>query len=140
MDLQTSLNCSRLGYMFFPRSLYVPLLTSAHWSWLGTISRERSRTSLNASSPYRHRSPSIYTQNIGHSIVDQNYCTTIKWRSVVCASQWHQLAERHLQSLLDDIRVHRIPVDFLDLFDSARLPFYDGVHRSVLCRNLAHVI
>ena len=42
-----------------------------------------------------------------------------------------------LQSLLDDIRVHRIPVDFLDLFDSARLPFYDGVHRSVTCLSLA---
>lgn len=30
------------------------------------------------------------------------------------------------QSLLDDIRAHRIPVDFLDLFDAARVPFYDG--------------
>ncbi|KAJ3507597.1 hypothetical protein NLJ89_g6208 [Agrocybe chaxingu] len=33
----------------------------------------------------------------------------------------HQLA-----SLLDDIRAHRIPVDFLELFDAARVPFYDG--------------
>lgn len=30
------------------------------------------------------------------------------------------------QSLLDDIRAHRIPVDFLDLFDAAGVPFYDG--------------
>jgi len=30
------------------------------------------------------------------------------------------------QSLLDDIRGHRIPVDFLELFDLARVPFYDG--------------
>ena len=30
------------------------------------------------------------------------------------------------QSLLDDIRAHRIPVDFLELFDSAKVPFYDG--------------
>ncbi|KAK7060924.1 Transcription factor spt20 [Paramarasmius palmivorus] len=25
-----------------------------------------------------------------------------------------------------DIRAHRIPIDFLDIFDSARVPFYDG--------------
>ena len=31
-----------------------------------------------------------------------------------------------LQSLLDDIRAQRIPVDFLELFDTAKLPFYDG--------------
>lgn len=35
------------------------------------------------------------------------------------------------QSLLDDIRAHRIPVDFLELFDAARVPFYDGTHYSV---------
>ncbi|KAG6334563.1 hypothetical protein ID866_4518, partial [Astraeus odoratus] len=29
-------------------------------------------------------------------------------------------------SFLDDVRAHRIPVDFLELFDSARVPFYDG--------------
>ncbi|KAF7770675.1 hypothetical protein Agabi119p4_6649 [Agaricus bisporus var. burnettii] len=28
--------------------------------------------------------------------------------------------------ILDDIRANRIPVDFLDLFDSAKVPFYDG--------------
>jgi hypothetical protein len=72
--------------------------------------------------------------------VDRNCCTITKWRSVACASQWHQVTERSLQSLLDDIRVHRIPVDFLEQFDSARLPFYDGVHRWILCRNFAHVI
>ncbi|KAH9933385.1 uncharacterized protein B0H18DRAFT_983411 [Fomitopsis serialis] len=33
----------------------------------------------------------------------------------------HQMA-----SLLDDIRAQRIPVDFLELFDAAKLPFYDG--------------
>ncbi|KII87461.1 hypothetical protein PLICRDRAFT_142760 [Plicaturopsis crispa FD-325 SS-3] len=33
----------------------------------------------------------------------------------------HQVA-----SLLEDIRAHRIPVDFLELFDSAGVPFYDG--------------
>ncbi|KAL6307222.1 Spt20 family-domain-containing protein [Sparassis latifolia] len=33
----------------------------------------------------------------------------------------HQLAP-----LLDDIRAQRIPVDFLELFDSVGLPFYDG--------------
>ncbi|CCM02580.1 uncharacterized protein FIBRA_04683 [Fibroporia radiculosa] len=32
----------------------------------------------------------------------------------------HQIA-----SLLDDIRAQRIPVDFLELFDTAKLPFYD---------------
>ncbi|KAJ7777188.1 Spt20 family-domain-containing protein [Mycena metata] len=30
------------------------------------------------------------------------------------------------QGLLDDIRAHRIPVDFLELFDAAKIPFYDG--------------
>ncbi|KXN86738.1 SAGA complex subunit spt20 [Leucoagaricus sp. SymC.cos] len=30
------------------------------------------------------------------------------------------------QCILDDIRAHRIPVDFLDLFDAAKVPFYDG--------------
>ncbi|KAH9940890.1 Spt20 family-domain-containing protein [Epithele typhae] len=29
-------------------------------------------------------------------------------------------------SLLDDIRAQHIPVDFLELFDSANLPFYEG--------------
>ncbi|PFH50991.1 hypothetical protein AMATHDRAFT_40421 [Amanita thiersii Skay4041] len=31
-----------------------------------------------------------------------------------------------IASLLDDIRAQRIPVDFLEIFDSARVPFYDG--------------
>ena len=31
------------------------------------------------------------------------------------------------QSFLDDVRAHRIPVDFLELFDSSRVPFYDGI-------------
>ncbi|KAF7309430.1 hypothetical protein MIND_00313800 [Mycena indigotica] len=31
-----------------------------------------------------------------------------------------------ISSLLDDIRAHRIPVDFLDIFDAARVPFYEG--------------
>ncbi|KAF8621878.1 hypothetical protein AX15_007435 [Amanita polypyramis BW_CC] len=31
-----------------------------------------------------------------------------------------------MASLLDDIRAQRIPVDFLETFDSARVPFYDG--------------
>lgn len=30
------------------------------------------------------------------------------------------------QSLLDDIRAQRVPVDFLELFDAAKVPFYDG--------------
>ncbi|KAG1878706.1 Spt20 family-domain-containing protein [Suillus tomentosus] len=31
-----------------------------------------------------------------------------------------------IASILDDVRAHRIPVDYLELFDSARVPFYDG--------------
>lgn len=31
------------------------------------------------------------------------------------------------QSLLDDIRTRHIPVDFLELFDTAKLPFYEGL-------------
>ncbi|PCH44446.1 hypothetical protein WOLCODRAFT_133250, partial [Wolfiporia cocos MD-104 SS10] len=36
------------------------------------------------------------------------------------------LYNNQMASLLDDIRAQRIPVDFLELFDSAKLPFYDG--------------
>ncbi|KAI0796211.1 Spt20 family-domain-containing protein [Abortiporus biennis] len=36
------------------------------------------------------------------------------------------LYNNHLASLLDDIRAQRIPNDFLELFDAAKLPFYDG--------------
>ncbi|KIL65646.1 hypothetical protein M378DRAFT_521410 [Amanita muscaria Koide BX008] len=31
-----------------------------------------------------------------------------------------------MASLLDDIRAQRIPVDFLEIFDNARVPFYEG--------------
>ncbi|KAH9943857.1 Spt20 family-domain-containing protein [Amylocystis lapponica] len=36
------------------------------------------------------------------------------------------LYNNQIASLLDDIRAQRIPVDFLELFDEAKLPFYDG--------------
>ncbi|TFY56188.1 hypothetical protein EVJ58_g7792, partial [Rhodofomes roseus] len=36
------------------------------------------------------------------------------------------LYNNQMASLLDDIRAQRIPVDFLELFDTAKLPFYDG--------------
>lgn len=36
------------------------------------------------------------------------------------------LYNNQIASLLDDIRAHRIPVDFLELFEAARVPFYDG--------------
>ncbi|PPQ97862.1 hypothetical protein CVT26_013031 [Gymnopilus dilepis] len=36
------------------------------------------------------------------------------------------LYNNQIASLLDDIRAHRIPVDFLDLFDQTQVPFYDG--------------
>ncbi|KAI0794125.1 Spt20 family-domain-containing protein [Fomes fomentarius] len=36
------------------------------------------------------------------------------------------LYNNQIASLLDDIRSQRIPVDFLELFDAARLPFYEG--------------
>ncbi|PPQ70665.1 hypothetical protein CVT24_000673 [Panaeolus cyanescens] len=36
------------------------------------------------------------------------------------------LYHNQIASLLDDIRAHRIPVDFLHLFDQARVPFYEG--------------
>ncbi|TFK39499.1 Spt20 family-domain-containing protein [Crucibulum laeve] len=36
------------------------------------------------------------------------------------------LYHNQIASLLDDIRAHRIPVDFLDLFDASHTPFYDG--------------
>lgn len=31
-----------------------------------------------------------------------------------------------IQALLDDIRAQRMSVDLLELFDTARVPFYDG--------------
>ncbi|KAF8649274.1 hypothetical protein AX16_005902 [Volvariella volvacea WC 439] len=36
------------------------------------------------------------------------------------------LYNNQIASLLDDVRAHRIPVDFLELFDSAKVPFYNG--------------
>ncbi|KAJ7498060.1 Spt20 family-domain-containing protein, partial [Mycena galericulata] len=35
------------------------------------------------------------------------------------------LYNTQISGLLDDIRAHRIPVDFLDLFDAVKVPFYD---------------
>lgn len=32
------------------------------------------------------------------------------------------------QSLLDDIHAFRIPTDFIELFDAAKVPYYDGAH------------
>lgn len=43
------------------------------------------------------------------------------------------------QCILDDIRAHRIPVDFLDLFDAADVPFYDGT-LTLLCRCYVHIL
>jgi hypothetical protein len=37
----------------------------------------------------------------------------------------------HVQALFDDIKAHRIPVDLLELFDAAKVPFYEGVSRSL---------
>ena len=34
--------------------------------------------------------------------------------------------------MLDDVRAHRIPVDYLELFDSAHVPFYDGVSQQYI--------
>ncbi|KAI0766658.1 Spt20 family-domain-containing protein [Trametes elegans] len=36
------------------------------------------------------------------------------------------LYNNQVASLLDDIRTRHIPVDFLELFDTAKLPFYEG--------------
>jgi hypothetical protein len=36
------------------------------------------------------------------------------------------MAELWKQSILEDIRMQRIPVDFLDLFHDAKVPFYEG--------------
>ncbi|KAJ6457416.1 Spt20 family-domain-containing protein [Mycena vitilis] len=36
------------------------------------------------------------------------------------------LYNTQISCLLDDIRAHRIPVDFLDLFDAVKVPFYEG--------------
>src|SRR5258708_1897952 len=39
----------------------------------------------------------------------------------------------HVQALFDDIKAHRIPVDLLELFDAAKVPFYEGMSRSSRC-------
>lgn len=63
-----------------------------------------------------------------------NSCTTLRYRWVSCYSCSHLLI--CIQCLLDDIRAHRIPVDFLDLFDAVKVPFYDGWLMLVyLCSN-----
>lgn len=31
------------------------------------------------------------------------------------------------QSILEDIRAYRIPADFVELFDEAGVPYYDGL-------------
>ncbi|KAJ3552987.1 hypothetical protein NM688_g3859 [Phlebia brevispora] len=36
------------------------------------------------------------------------------------------LYNNQIASLLDDIRAQRIPTDFIELFEAAKLPFYDG--------------
>lgn len=38
------------------------------------------------------------------------------------------------QSLLDDIRSQRIPTDFLELFEAAKLPFYEGMYHYTAAR------
>src|SRR6266702_272063 len=44
----------------------------------------------------------------------------------------------HVQALFDDIKAHRIPVDLLELFDAAKVPFYEGVSRSRRCFKQRH--
>lgn len=38
------------------------------------------------------------------------------------------LYNNQIASLLDDIRAHRIPIDFLDLFAAAKVAFFDGAY------------
>lgn len=74
----------------------------------------------------RRLSLSTSTQSTGSSTTAQSSFTTTRLRSgsFPCESP-HQLTLTP-QCILDDIRAHRIPVDFLGLFDDARVPFYDG--------------
>ena len=138
-DLFELISHFRCGYVFPTVTLYVP----AYISTLGMAGYNLTREVedlLERIEPLPpsftvHLHPDYWTLNSGSKWLYNNQVAV----SAMCIAVARR-AEGPLQSLLDDIRVHRIPVDFLELFDSARLPFYDGVYRSVLCRNLAHVI
>lgn len=58
--------------------------------------------------------------------MDPSSCITTLSRCVTASQIAKVLTCRILQSLLDDVRAHRIPVDYLELFHTARVPFYDG--------------
>ena len=62
-------------------------------------------------------------------MVARNFCTITRWRCVLRVCYPHVILIA-TQSLLDDVREQRIPSDFLELFDAAKLPFYDGDYRS----------
>jgi transcription factor SPT20 len=69
-----------------------------------------------------HLHPDYWTLNNGPKFLYNNpIAVRCRVRGIGCV-----LTSRMLQSLLDDVRAHRIPVDYLELFDIARVPFYDG--------------
>lgn len=70
-----------------------------------------------------HLHPEFWVLNNGSKFLYQNQIAVCV---VLLTFIFSCLNTRISQSLLDDIRGHRIPVDFLELFDLARVPFYDG--------------
>lgn len=69
-----------------------------------------------------HLYPDFWTLNNGNKFLYNNQIA-VRLVFYLGFTPSHNL----YQSLLDDIRAHRIPVDFLDLFLAANVPFYDGL-------------
>jgi len=68
-----------------------------------------------------HLHSEYWVLNNGSKFLYNNQIAVSDWKVVIRC-----VLLTALQSLLDDIRAHRIPIDFLELFDSARVPFYEG--------------
>lgn len=48
------------------------------------------------------------------------------WLSNVLLVLYSIMDDSNMQTLLEDIRARRVPVDFLQIFHALRIPFYDG--------------
>jgi len=103
-----------------------PLHPSPPYGWLQQDSFRRAaagKDRILSALIYRASSPRVLgsEQWIEISLPEPNRCMYGSHNSTIFMSKYSDF-----QSLLDDIRGHRIPVDFLELFDMARVPFYDG--------------
>jgi len=79
---------------------------------------------------YPHLLLFISIQNTGSLTIAPSFSITIRRQYAPFLSISIHLTTSK-QCILDDIRAHRIPVDFLDIFESAKVPFYDGTPLAV---------